>query len=97
MPQVKDILETMDYGPAPEANDRVVSWLTAHADGFTHFIDGAFGAPGAGGMGEIDGRPVETFEVIDPARETRLALVAQGRSADIDAAVAAARRALYSW
>jgi aldehyde dehydrogenase (NAD+) len=41
MPQVKDILESMEYGPSPEANDHGTAWLAQHADGFTHFIDGS--------------------------------------------------------
>jgi aldehyde dehydrogenase (NAD+) len=88
MPQVKDILQTMEYGPAPEANDHVVAWLKSHAAGFTHFIDGAFAAPPSDG---------ESFDVMDPAREVRLATVARGTAADVDRAVAAARNAFGSW
>ena len=85
MPKIKDILETMDYGPAPEAADHVKEWLKAHETGFGHFIDGAFTTAG------------ETFEVRDPARDVPLARVAQGSAADVDAAVAAARSAYQSW
>ena len=87
MAQVKDLLQTMDYGPSPEADEHVRAWLEQHADGFSHFIDGAFGTPPDG-----DG-----FAVTDPAHETRLATVAQGTPADVDAAVAAARRAFGPW
>jgi aldehyde dehydrogenase (NAD+) len=87
MPNVREILQTMDYGPAPEANDHVIAWLAQHDAGFTHFIDGAF-APA---------HPAESFTVSDPARNTRLATVAQGSAADVDAAVAAARRAFGPW
>jgi aldehyde dehydrogenase (NAD+) len=87
MPQVRDILQTMEYGPSPEANEHVTAWLAQHADGFSHFIDGAFGAV----------RDSATFEVSDPAHETRLAVVARGTAADVDAAVAAARRAFGPW
>jgi len=87
MALVKDILDSMDYGPSPEANDHVLAWLERHADGVGHFIDGAFV------------KPVEdaTIDVFDPARDVRIARVAQGSAADIDRAVAAARRALKSW
>jgi len=84
---VKDILDSMDYGPSPEANDHVLSWLERHADGVGHFIDGAFVKP-------VDGA---TIDVFDPARDVRLVRIAQGTAADIDRAVAAARRALKSW
>ncbi len=84
---VKDILDSMDYGPAPEANEHAVAWLEQHAGGFGHFIDGAFVVPADGAM----------IDVFDPARETRIARVAQGSVADIDRAVAAARRAFKPW
>jgi aldehyde dehydrogenase (NAD+) len=87
MPRVKDILQTMEYGPAPEADDHVVAWLDRHADGFTHYIDGAYSAA----------RDGASFAVTDPARSVRLATVAQGGADDIDAAVAAARRAFPRW
>jgi aldehyde dehydrogenase (NAD+) len=87
MPLVKEILKSMDYGPSPEANEHVVAWLDRHRAGFTHFIDGAFGPPGER----------EYFEVMDPAHETLLATVAQGTAADVDEAVAAARRAFGPW
>ena len=87
MPSVKDILATMDYGPSPESSDVVRDWLKRHASGFGHFIDGAF-------VPAIDGR---RFAVRDPARDALLAEAAQGSAADVDAAVAAARRAFASW
>lgn len=86
MNQIKDILRTMEYGPAPEANDDVRHWLESRADGFGHFINGRFTAVG-----------VETFEVTDPANEKVLARVAHGSASDVDAAVKAARSAFPKW
>jgi aldehyde dehydrogenase (NAD+) len=83
MPQVKEIMKSMEYGPSPEANDHVLAWLEEHRGGFTHFIDGEFVAP----RGRV------FFDVTDPAHETLLATVAQGTADDVDAAVSAARRA----
>jgi hypothetical protein len=40
MVHVKDVLKSMDYGPAPEGNEHVVAWLETHKAGFGHFIDG---------------------------------------------------------
>jgi aldehyde dehydrogenase (NAD+) len=85
MGKIRDILRTMEYGPSPESNEHVAAWLTAHAQGFGHFIDGAFTKPGA------------LFEVANPANGKLLAKVTQGTAGDIDAAVAAARKALASW
>jgi aldehyde dehydrogenase (NAD+) len=84
MGKIRDILRTMDYGPSPESNDHVQAWLGAHT-GFGHFIDGAFTEPGA------------LFEVANPATGKLIAKVTQGTAADIDAAVAAARKAFPSW
>ncbi|MGA2793453.1 MAG: aldehyde dehydrogenase family protein [Roseiarcus sp.] len=85
MGKIRDILRTMEYGPSPESNDHVVAWLEAHRNGFGHFIDGGFTKPGA------------LFEVANPATAKRLAKVTQGTAADIDQAVAAARKALAGW
>ena len=74
-PKISEILETMDYGPSPEASDHVRDWLKAHEAGFGHFIDGGFTEPAEGG----------TFEVRDPAHDRLLARVAEGTQADVDA------------
>jgi aldehyde dehydrogenase (NAD+) len=87
MPTIKDILETMDYGPAPEANTHILQWLEQHKTGFGHFIGGAFVASSGTG----------TFDVSNPSNDMVIARVAQGTSADIDAAVKAARKAFSSW
>ncbi len=84
-PSITEIMTTMDYGPAPEASDTVQAWLEAHADGFGHFIGGAFTAP------------ADRFEVQNPATGAALALVSQGSEADIAAAVKAARKAQGAW
>jgi len=87
MATVKEVLLSMDYGPAPEANDHVKAWLAKHKEGLRHYIGGAF-VPSSGGG---------TFEVRDPAHDTVLARVADGTPADVDAAVAAARKAFTRW
>ena len=86
MPQVRDILDTMDYGPSPEASDVARAWLAGHEDGFGHFIDGEFTAPGE-----------TTVEVTNPATGEVLARVSQGSATDVEAAVAAATRAFPAW
>jgi aldehyde dehydrogenase (NAD+) len=87
MATVKEILRTMDYGTAPEAKDVVTGWLTKHASGFKHFINGGFEASRDGAV----------FESRNPADGTVLAKVAQGGKAEIDRAVKAARAALPGW
>jgi aldehyde dehydrogenase (NAD+) len=85
MPSVTDILDTMDYGTAPESNAHAVEWLKVHAKGFGHFINGAFTKPG------------KTFDVANPANGQTLARVSQGTATDVDAAVKAARKAFGPW
>ena len=86
MTRVGDIMRTMDYGTAPEADAPVRQWLSGRQP-FGHFIGGRF-VPSADGA---------SFEVVAPADGTTLARVAQGGAADVDAAVAAARRAGRRW
>ena len=78
---IKDILRTMDYGPSPESSEHVGVWLEEHESGFGHFINGVFTKPG------------DLFDVFNPANGERIARVSQGSPKDIDAAVAAARKA----
>ena len=79
--------ETMDYGPAPEADTEARDWLKRHEGRFGHFIGGGFVKP-AGGV---------YFDTNEPATGALLAKVAQGDAADVDAAVAAARKAQGPW
>src|SRR3984893_1540889 len=78
---------TMEYGPAPEDPKEALSWLDHHGRRFGHFIGGAWQQPEVGGY----------FETTDPSNGEKLADVAQGSAADIDAAVRAAGAALPKW
>jgi aldehyde dehydrogenase (NAD+) len=82
---VKEIFETMEYGPAAESASEALAWLATQETGFGQFIDGAFTAPG------------DTFESRNPATGALLAKVTQATQADVDAAVAAARAAQPKW
>ncbi len=83
MPTITEILDTMEYGPAPESETLARDWLKRGP--FGHFIAGAFTEPGA------------LFETRNPARDEVLAEVSQGGAADVDAAVKAARKAQGAW
>ncbi len=93
MSRIAEIYRSMEYGPAPESAAEANAWLRAHqpagadAPRFSHFIGGRFVAPRAG----------DYFDTHDPARGKRLAQVARGDAADVDAAVAAARAAQPGW
>src|SRR5277367_5085628 len=78
---------TMEYGPAPEDPKEALAWLQRHSGRFGLFIGGAWQAPSAG----------EYFDTHDPSSGEKLASIAQGGAADIDAAVRAARAASPKW
>ena len=84
---VMEKFRTMEYGPAPEDPKESLAWLDRHQRKFGHFIGGAWKAPVEGG----------TFETIDPSNGEKIAEIAQGSAADVDAAVRAARAALKGW
>jgi len=85
--QVKEIFETMNYGPAPENNDAVSNWLESHKKGFNLFIDGDW----------KKSSKAEFFDSKNPASDSILAQLTQATSKDVDHAVAAARAAQPGW
>src|SRR5580692_5603673 len=78
---------TLEYGPAPEDPKDALLWLDRHQRQFGHFIGGAWRQPIEGGF----------FDSTDPSTGEKIATVAQGSAADIDAAVEAARKAFPEW
>jgi aldehyde dehydrogenase (NAD+) len=87
MTTVAEIFETMEYGPAPEADSPVRRWLDDHDGKFGQYVDGRWTDVDEGRL----------FDVQEPATGRRLARVSQGSEADVNAAVEAARRALPAW
>lgn len=67
-----------DYAPAPESKDHIQL-----QDRYDLFINGSFVKPTSG----------KWFDTINPATEKRIAAVAEAGEKDVDAAVAAARKA----
>jgi aldehyde dehydrogenase (NAD+) len=78
---------TMEYGPAPEDPKESLLWLASHERRFGHFIAGKFQAP-------VD---ENYFATGDPSTGEKIADVARGSAADVDAAVKAARAVLPAW
>ncbi|MGA7170738.1 MAG: aldehyde dehydrogenase family protein, partial [Candidatus Sulfotelmatobacter sp.] len=78
---------TMEYGPAPEDPKDALVWLDRHQRRFGHFIGGEWRQPIEGGF----------FDTTDPSTGERIAAVAEGSAADIEAAVEAARKAFPKW
>ncbi|HEX6484501.1 MAG TPA: aldehyde dehydrogenase family protein [Ktedonobacteraceae bacterium] len=83
---VMEIFETMEYGPAPEAAAPVLAWIQEHSP-FGLFINNQWVKPASG----------QYMESINPATGKPLAQIASANSADVDAAVAAARAAFETW
>ena len=85
MTSVREIFDTMEYGPAPEGDAAAREWLARHDGGFGHYVAGGWT------------RPSGLFDVNNPATGKRIARVSQGTRNSVDAAVKAARRALPAW
>ncbi len=84
---VADVFETLDYGPAPESAALAQAWLAERGAKFGLFIGGAWVEPAESGW----------FDSTNPATSQKLAAIAQATAPDVDAAVAAARRAQPAW
>lgn len=82
---VKEIFETMEYGPAPEDASEAHAWIAKHRGSFGQFIGGAWT------------KPAKTFEAKNPANGEVLAKVSQASSNQVDLAVTAARKAQAAW
>ncbi len=85
MPAIREIYQSLEYGPAPESSTEATAWLEGHKRDFQLFIGGAWVKAGS------------SFETVNPATKKVLAEVARGSAADVDAAVQAARAALPAW
>lgn len=85
MPTIKEILQTMDYGPAAESTKEALAWLDGHGRRFGLFIDNAWT------------EAAETFATNNPADGAELAQVTQATNDDVERAVLAARRAQPGW
>ncbi|MFP5207443.1 MAG: aldehyde dehydrogenase family protein [Acidobacteriota bacterium] len=84
---IAEQFHTMEYGAAPEDPKEAVQWLDRHHRRFDEFIGGAWVKPASGAY----------MTTSDPATGEVLAEVALGGEEDVEAAVAAARKALPGW
>jgi aldehyde dehydrogenase (NAD+) len=85
MSDVAKILETMEYGPAPESSAPVEAWLDKHNRSFDLFIGGEW-------------TPAQAhLDSFNPATGKKLAAISHASEANVDAAVKAARAAQPGW
>ncbi len=82
---VKEIFETMDYGPAPESAADALAWIVDQGAAFGHFIDGDWTTPR------------KDFQSKNPANGETLADLTQASQDEVNAAVKAARKAQAKW
>lgn len=83
---VREIFNTMDYGPAPESAAKALDWITANQP-FGLFINGE----------TVPARSKRVFETWNPATGDLLATCANAGEEDVDVAVKAARAAQKPW
>jgi aldehyde dehydrogenase (NAD+) len=82
---VKDIFDSMDYGPAPESAAEALQWLADRGGIAGHYVDGTWG-------------PLrDDFASNNPATGKRLAGVTKGTADEVATAVKAARKAQSKW
>ncbi len=84
---IAEILDTMEYGPAPESGKEARDWIKGLGGETRLFIGGQWKKAKSGA----------SFETIAPATGEVLARIAQANAADVDAAVKAAARAQPAW
>ena len=82
---VRDIFETMEYGPAPEDAAEALAWIERREGKFGQYIGGTFT------------KPNKLFPSKNPATGKLLAKVSQATKTDVNSAVAAARKAQKAW
>ncbi|MFT7106097.1 MAG: aldehyde dehydrogenase (NAD+) [Yoonia sp.] len=82
---IKEIFDTMDYGPAPESGAEAMAWLSDNGSIAGHYINGKWGALR------------DDFATNNPATGVKLAGVTKGTPEEVALAVAAARKAQPAW
>ncbi|MFZ1704797.1 MAG: aldehyde dehydrogenase family protein [Saprospiraceae bacterium] len=85
--KIKEIFDTMDYGPAPESNKESVQFLEKFGKKFNIFINNEW----------VEPSDKKYFDSINPSNQTVLAKIAEANSKDVDQAVQAAKKALPGW
>jgi len=83
--KIAEIYNNMNYGLAPESNDKVNAWLKQHQDGFQFYINGKWQAAS------------ETFASNNPATGELLGNIPQATKDEVDLAVSSARAAQAEW
>jgi aldehyde dehydrogenase (NAD+) len=84
---VREIYESLPYGPAPEAANLAEEWLEKHGRAFGHWIGGEWVKPNGS----------KSFETLNPSSGKPIATVSQAGPAEVDLAVEKAAGAFSNW
>ncbi len=84
---IAEILDTMEYGPAPESDKEARAWIKGLGGETKLFIGGQWKKAKSG----------QSFETAAPASGEMLTRIAEANAADVDAAVKAAAKAQPVW
>ena len=84
---IKEIYDSMEYGPAPESDTAAIDFLESHKRKFQLFINGDWKAPAS----------KTYFDSVNPSTKQKLARLAEANVKDVDAAVKSAKAALPKW
>jgi aldehyde dehydrogenase (NAD+) len=84
---VKELFESMEYGPAPESRSEAEAWIEAHERKFGLFIGGNWAAPSSN----------DWMATYCPSTGSELAQLAVANQLDINNAVASAKAAFPVW
>ena len=85
--EIKEIYDTMVYGPAPETAAPAVEFLEQHQRSFDLFIGGEWVKPNS----------KKHIDTHNPSNKELLAKIAEADEKDVDKAVKAANKALPEW
>ncbi|XP_045148569.1 aldehyde dehydrogenase family 16 member A1 [Echinops telfairi] len=86
-PQVREIFNTMEYGPVPESDACALAWLDTQNRQLGHYVDGKWLKPGQR----------KTVPCLDPITGDSLAVCFEAQAEDVVAAVEAAQTAFTDW
>ena len=85
--KVKQIFESMEYGPAPESRAFAEEWLDSHGRKFDLYIEGKWQRPESGAY----------IKAVNPSDKKVLANFAASTEKDVDKAISAASAAQPGW
>jgi len=85
--KIKEIYDTMSYGPAPENADEAIQFLESHNKKFNLYINGKWVTPSS----------KKYFDSVNPSTKEKLAKISEASDSDVNKAVAAAKKALTEW